>query len=181
MVGNIAQQVITLANPGLLLRPAPPANRHPRFTVFWGPDGNPAHEAGLSMAAGLAEKTQASLILLNVVSTMRTLSGQQAAAGMLLPGTTAAMLEMKVQAAAEYLEGQAAPWRAAGRTVSCRVRRGEPAPEIAKAAEENDCDLIVVGTHGKAGLDAFWAGSVGAKISPLTAIPLLLVPVEKAG
>ncbi|NMC80239.1 MAG: universal stress protein [Chloroflexi bacterium] len=50
-----------------------------------------------------------------------------------------------------------------------------------QAVEENDCDLIVVGTHGKAGLDAFWAGCVGAKISPLTAIPLLLVPVEKAG
>ncbi len=184
VVGSIAQQVITLGQtPVLLLRPSDrPALSPPTFHRFLvALDGNPAHEAGLSVAAGLAEKTQASLILLNVVSTMRTLSGQQAAAGMLLPGTTAAMLEMKVQAAAEYLEGQAAPWRAAGRTVSCRVRRGEPAPEIAKAAEENDCDLIVVGTHGKAGLDAFWAGSVGAKISPLTAIPLLLVPVEKAG
>jgi len=37
--------------------------------------------------------------------------------------------------------------------------------------------MIVLGTHGKAGMDAFWAGSVGPKISGRSKLPLLLVPV----
>lgn len=184
VVGSIAQQVITLGKtPVLLAKPelgaagAAPTFRH--FLVAL--DGDPAHESGLPIAAGLAQATGASLTLLHVVGTMSTLPGEQAAAGRLLPGATAALLEMKVQAAGEYLQGRAVPWRAAGLAVACQVKRGEPALEIVGAARENGCDLIVLGTHGKAGLNAFWANSVGAKTIPLTDIPLLLVPVQKAG
>jgi nucleotide-binding universal stress UspA family protein len=43
-------------------------------------------------------------------------------------------------------------------------------------ADSHDEDLIVLGTHGKAGINAFWAGSVAPKIVSQTRLPVLLVP-----
>ena len=43
-----------------------------------------------------------------------------------------------------------------------------------------DCHLIVLGTHGKTGMDAFWAGSVAHRICGQSRIPLLLIPVGKS-
>jgi len=40
-------------------------------------------------------------------------------------------------------------------------------------------DLIVLGTHGKTGSDAFWSGSATPKIASRSQIPLLLVPVRE--
>ena len=40
-------------------------------------------------------------------------------------------------------------------------------------------DLIILGTHGKSGMDAFWSGSVTNKVCSECKIPLLLVPVSK--
>ena len=40
--------------------------------------------------------------------------------------------------------------------------------------------MIVMGTHGKAGIDAFWAGSLSRQKSPVAAsLPILLVPVAE--
>jgi len=39
--------------------------------------------------------------------------------------------------------------------------------------------LIVLGTHGKTGSDAFWSGSATPKIASRSQIPLLLVPVRE--
>ena len=67
----------------------------------------------------------------------------------------------------------------AGLKVSIHVRRGDPAQEILETSREDEFDLLVVGTHGKAGLGAFWAGSVGAKVINSSTIPLLMMPATK--
>jgi nucleotide-binding universal stress UspA family protein len=36
--------------------------------------------------------------------------------------------------------------------------------------------MIVLGTHGKTGMGAFWAGSVAPRVPGQTDLPLLLVP-----
>jgi nucleotide-binding universal stress UspA family protein len=56
--------------------------------------------------------------------------------------------------------------------------RGNPAARIARHAEAIQADLIVSGTHGKAGTKAFWAHSVGARLLAQTSRPALLVPVR---
>jgi nucleotide-binding universal stress UspA family protein len=43
-----------------------------------------------------------------------------------------------------------------------------------------DADIIVLGTHGKAGAEAFWAHSVTAGVLGKTTRPLLLVPIPPA-
>ena len=63
-----------------------------------------------------------------------------------------------------------------GVAATAEVRRGDPAEVIVAEARKLDVDFIVMGTHGKAGMDAFWSGSVAPKVSDRTRLPLLLVP-----
>jgi nucleotide-binding universal stress UspA family protein len=137
-------------------------------------DGEPEHEQGLKTAGELAKYMHASLHLLTVIPTLGTLSGERAAAGLLLPGATSAMLDMTEECTVDYLEEQAAVLRARGIPVRTTIRRGDPVQQI--LADSQDEDLIVLGTHGKAGIDAFWAGSVAPKIVSQTRLPVLLVP-----
>jgi nucleotide-binding universal stress UspA family protein len=58
------------------------------------------------------------------------------------------------------------------------VARGDALTVIVDTVRRINADLIVLGTHGKAGWDAFWAGSVTPKIADRTRRHLLLVPVR---
>jgi len=46
-----------------------------------------------------------------------------------------------------------------------KIARGDPTPVIAKTAEKIGADLILFGTHGHAGLEAFWKRSVAASVA----------------
>ena len=54
--------------------------------------------------------------------------------------------------------------RAAGFQVKTLVSDGEPAEEIIDTAAERGADLIVLGSHGKGGLERFLMGSVSATV-----------------
>ncbi len=180
LFGSIAQQVIALGDtPVLVIYPSeiPQGQGFGCRRILVPLDGNPEHEGGLRIAVGLAEACGAALHLLMVVPTRDTLSGEGSASALLLPATTAALLEMSRQTAAEYLREQAATARAAGITVTIEVQRGEPAGAIAEAAKVSHADLIVMATHGKTHTDAFWSGSVSPRVSSKTRRPLLLAPV----
>ncbi|MDW5549383.1 universal stress protein [Methanosarcina sp.] len=56
---------------------------------------------------------------------------------------------------------------------------GHPSNEIINFAENNDIDLIVVGTLGKSGLDRFLLGSVAEKVVRGSKVPVLVVRSEK--
>ena len=178
VVGSIAQRVIALgATPLLLVRPAEPPRPFAcrRFLVPL--DGTPAHEQGLCVAAGLAGPCRAALRLVAVVPTRGTVSGEQAVLAKLTPGTVSAMLEMAEEASRDYLARYVEQFRAQGMAVEAEVVRGDPAEAIVAAAERAAADLIVLATHGRAGMDAFWSGSVAPRLPSLTRIPLLLVPI----
>lgn len=59
------------------------------------------------------------------------------------------------------------------------VRRGVPAEEIVRFANEEGIDLIVIATHGRTGLRHIVMGSVAEKIVRMSAVPVLSIkPVE---
>jgi nucleotide-binding universal stress UspA family protein len=182
LFGNIAQQVIARGNtPVLLIRPKE-KNAAEVFAVhrlLVPLDGDPGHEQGLLVAADLARLCGAELFLVFVVPTPGTLSGDQAATGRLLPSTMRAVLDLAQQDAAAYLARQMTALQATGLTVKAAIRRGDPASAVVKAADAAGADMIVMGTHGRAGMDAFWAGSISPKISGRSKLPLLLVPVAE--
>jgi nucleotide-binding universal stress UspA family protein len=56
---------------------------------------------------------------------------------------------------------------------------GHPASEIINFAENNNIDLIVMGTLGKTGLDRFLMGSVAEKVVRNSKVPVLVVRSEE--
>jgi nucleotide-binding universal stress UspA family protein len=55
------------------------------------------------------------------------------------------------------------------------VRIGQPAEEIVAAANESKCDLVVLSTHGRSGLDRLLIGSVADRVARLSPCPVFLM------
>ncbi|WP_251331023.1 universal stress protein [Haloplanus pelagicus] len=62
--------------------------------------------------------------------------------------------------------------------VQTAVVEGKPSREIVRYAENQDCDLVVMGTHGRGGLDRLLLGSVAESVIRASSIPVTTVPVE---
>ena len=62
------------------------------------------------------------------------------------------------------------------------VPRGHPPEEILNAADEEGCDVIVLGTHGKGFLSHTFLGSVSSAVLHRTRKPVFIIPLpsEKA-
>ena len=178
--GSIAQQVIGMKKtPVFLIRPNEMAESQAYHCrkILVPLDRIAEHELGLSLAVELAKACQAGLHMLMVVPTFGTLSGEGKAASRLMPGATAAALDMVEAEGEDYLKTIWLKLKESGIPITMEVERGDPANTIVETSEKTGADLIVLGTHGRAGMDAFWSGSVAPKISSHSSIPLLLVPV----
>jgi len=81
--------------------------------------------------------------------------------------------EMKEDRA--YLERVSKELRAAGLEVDALLAAGDPAQEIASAAEREHCDLIALATHGHRLLDDVVRGSTATALRHNTRIPVLMV------
>lgn len=66
----------------------------------------------------------------------------------------------------------------AGLEVGFKVLRGAPERALAAYAKRRGDAMLVIQTHGKCGLDAFWDGSVAARIVSRLSCPVLLVPTD---
>lgn len=182
VVGNIAQQVIAAGEvPVLLLKTGTTdGGTFEGFErILVALDGNPEHESGFDVAIPLAKALNAELHLVQVVPTLFTLKPQHSATGTLLPAATTALLDIDADNALEYLEEKIKAVTAAGVNVSAEVERGDPAQQVVQSAIAQHSQLIVLGTHGKSGMDAFWVSSVAPKIVEQTRLPVLLVPVRR--
>jgi nucleotide-binding universal stress UspA family protein len=142
-------------------------------------DGRPDHEPGVEVAADLARVLSCALHLLVVTPTTATLGGTEHAMETLLPGATRIQLEMQNDAAEAYLAARASELAARGIQAHGEASRGDPARAIIKAAKRIDPDLVVLATHGRAGADAFFEGSVAARVVARAHAPLLLVPLKE--
>jgi nucleotide-binding universal stress UspA family protein len=59
------------------------------------------------------------------------------------------------------------------------VRIGHPVDEILKTADEEACDLLILGTHGKGFLKHTFLGSVARSVSDRTRKPVFIVPLPE--
>jgi nucleotide-binding universal stress UspA family protein len=81
-----------------------------------------------------------------------------------------------------YLEKIAASLESDGIDTEPLLASGEPADEIAAAADREGCDLIAMTTHGHKFLNDMLRGSVANKVRHNSLVPVLLVrgaPREK--
>lgn len=78
--------------------------------------------------------------------------------------------------AEETLEARAGQIRQAeGIPVRWTIQAGVPFEEIVKTAAEQGADLIVMGTHGRSGLNRLLLGSVAERVIRLAPCPVLTV------
>ncbi len=77
-----------------------------------------------------------------------------------------------------YLERVAKELRAAGLDVDAVLAAGDPAKEIAAAAEREKVDLIALATHGHRLLDDVVRGSTATALRHITRIPILMVRTD---
>lgn len=89
-------------------------------------------------------------------------------------GVAKAMDDVRAEIERE-LEGFVSAHREAGITVETSVRTGHPDREIVKAAEELGADLIVIGSHGRTGVEHALLGSVAEKVLRKAQCPVLTV------
>jgi nucleotide-binding universal stress UspA family protein len=179
LFGRIAHQVVAKGStPLLLLQPMTSQQKPFKLRRILVPlDDESIHDDSFPIAKILAKAYGAELALLCVIPTFGTLRGDEAATSTLLPSTTNALLDIKEEHAKEHLQGHLNELISEGFRVSAEIARGDPTQTIVNVAELSKTDLIVLSTHRRAGIDAFWARSVAPNVARRTRIPLLLIPL----
>lgn len=132
-------------------------------------DFSPASEHALVLAVRIARGRGGSITLLNVGSVPAAAMGSDAI------GVSAVLLEMNdrlaherhaaIEAAARAAIPADVPWHV-------DVRDATPVDAILDAAR--DCDLVVMGTDGRRGMEHFVLGSVTERVLRSAAVPVLV-------
>jgi nucleotide-binding universal stress UspA family protein len=176
--GSMAQRVAGRGTtPVLLIRPQGMIPVFPFGRIFCALDGQAEHENSLAFAAELARVSGSELNLVRVVRKWADLAGAQAAVGSYLPGTMQALLKAEEDQAVDYLTQRLRPLLEAGLKAGALVLPGEPVHQLSEHLGVTPADLVVLGTHGKYGTQAFWEGSLTAKLLSQLACSFLLVPI----
>lgn len=129
-------------------------------------DGSTYAEHAVEYSAMLAKKFGSEVVIIHaVVNPMYTYEGI-----MLSPP-----LEQLEKAGREVLDRSKALAEKSSVQVKTRLVVGHPAEEIAKVANEEGFDLLVVGSRGLSTVRAFLLGSVSEKLSRLAKCPVLIV------
>lgn len=178
LFGSIAIRALQRgSSPVLLVNPtaageAPPFVCHRILVPL---DGTAAHEPALPIASTLGRAWHAALHLEIVVPTVGTLSGPELTTGVLMPLAKRAMLDLAERGAEEYVQRLTETLAAEGLSATSHVSRGDPATSLVEAATRVGADLVVVASHAKGALEAFWSGSLTPKLIDTLGRPLLLV------
>jgi len=178
LFGRIALRALQRGTTPVLLMNPTSSGVVPPFvcrTILVPLDGTAAHEPALGVASKLGQAWQAALHLEIVVHTVGTLSGHEAATGVLMPSATRALLDLAERGAEEYLERVAQTLKAEGLSTTSHVSRGEPAACLVEAADRVNADLVVMASHAKGAMEAFWSGSLTPKVVEKLRRPILLV------
>jgi nucleotide-binding universal stress UspA family protein len=77
--------------------------------------------------------------------------------------------------AEETLKAHAAAALATGTTARWALRAGVPQYEIVTAAREEKADMLVLGTHGRSGINRLLLGSVAERVVRMAPCPVLTV------
>ena len=65
------------------------------------------------------------------------------------------------------------------RVASIDVAEGFPADEILKKADALECDVIIMGTHGKGFISHAFLGSIAEKVLRRSTRPVMIIPLPK--
>jgi nucleotide-binding universal stress UspA family protein len=135
----------------------------PIRTILVPTDFSEGSAAAFRIACSLARDYGATVVVLHVAPPAIVYTG-------LVPGPTKEMYQGQLES---WLDGQTMPDLRVN--LESRLREGEARDEILAAAGEESCDLIVMGSHGRTGLERVLLGSVAEAVLRRAHCPVLTV------
>lgn len=140
-------------------------------TILVPVDFNPHATAALHHAAELAQKSGARIVVMyadRFDAPAEFTSAQK-------PAVASAIEESRLHTR-EELERYAREHLPPGIAFETKVREELPVPAIVHTADEEDADLIVMGSHGHGAISRLVVGSVSAAVKRETKRPVITVP-----
>ena len=120
-------------------------------------DGSETAEKVIPFVISEAQLHGASVLLLRAIAPLRrSLSTSTSILGQIY--------EQVDSIAADYLEKLLKTIRAEGIEVESVIEHGTPAQTIIDIAQQHECDLIILGSHGETNSDQWRIGSVADKV-----------------
>lgn len=141
-------------------------------TILFPTDFSQGARAAMDHAVSLARDYEAKLVLLYVIQDISI-------AEWYIPSSlsVADLVEDMQKSAWKEMDRWAAEVSGQARDVEKMVVRGVPFVEIVRTAKEKNADLIVIGTHGRTGIDHMLFGSTAEKVVRKAPCPVLTVRV----
>ena len=134
-------------------------------TILLASDLSQASAAAESLAFELAANLGSSVLLVSVIDPR----------GLSMPGGGFRQRVDQARAARESAaQAIVDRGRREGVPIRCLIWEGDPGESIVEAAEAEDVDLIVVGSHGRRGIDRFFMGSVSERVVRTASVPVLV-------
>ena len=140
--------------------------------VLFATDFSKGSEKAFSYALSLARKYGARLDVVHVVQEMLDMTG------FYVPHISVEVIEKEMEEAAENKIKDFCKDKIKGVEYEAHVKRGTPFKEIIETAEAVGSQVIVIGTHGRSGIDHVLFGSTAEKVVRKSTIPVLTVRSE---
>ena len=131
-------------------------------------ENSPADQTILTHARELAKRLGSTLVLIHVADGWVARNVNE----------LALRESQEIREDRAYLEAVCGQLEAEGFDAEAVLAGGEPAKEIAAAAERERCDLIAMATHGHRLLEDVVKGSTATALRHLTKIPVLMVRTD---
>jgi nucleotide-binding universal stress UspA family protein len=144
--------------------------------ILYATDFSETSEYAFEYAASLAEKFASRLIVMHVINEPVDLRG------FYVPHISFDTIELEITQSAEKMMDKfcSQKLRSYDNYERCIVS-GIPYEEILKKATDENVDLIVMGTHGRAGIDHFLFGSTAERVVRKALCPVMTVRPPATG
>jgi nucleotide-binding universal stress UspA family protein len=162
LVGSVTARVIGYTRKDVLV--VPDNTKLTRKNILLATDGSPSCETAVDRAIELAKENSASLTAVSVVYT----NDEYLA---LAPG----IVEELIGKAKDKLKTIEQKGKEAGVPVNLLVKEGEAYEAITSLAQKSNVDLIVMGSHGRHGIQSLLMGSVTGRTIGYAPCPVLVV------
>lgn len=179
---------------GRITNPGPRLGRDSMYeNILYPTDGSDGARAAMDTVQNLAEAYGATVHVLNVVDTTYEGIGgdphteqtpgmvgdpEGGTGGMVGDRTTMDEAREQVQKRGEQVVEETAD-RMTGVDTVAAISAGTPHEVILDYVDEHDIDMVVMGTHGRTGVDRYLIGSVTEKVVRLAEVPVVSVRSEE--
>jgi nucleotide-binding universal stress UspA family protein len=140
-------------------------------------DGSEPSDAARVLAIRLAVDTDASLVFVNVVESDKIIASAMPGQGLADP--TPAIDALRAAGTDMLKDAVASATAAAVRSTSALLE-GDSIEMIVEYAGAHAVDLIVIGSHGRSGLQRLMLGSVAEGVLRHSSVPVLVTKAPKA-